>query len=62
MTNAVGASGAINMMKCKSVTNERMEIWTDRREGENSGLDFKSGFKTFLNSINLWLGQFYWAN
>ena len=38
-TNAVGASGAINGMKCWSMTYKRTYGWTDRCEGENSGLD-----------------------
>ena len=38
-TNAVGASGAINGMKCWSVTGGTPDTGTDRREGGNSGLD-----------------------
>ena len=44
MTNAVGASGAINGMKRLSVTDERTDEWTHRREGGNSSLDGKHHF------------------
>ena len=52
VTNAVGASEAINGMKRGSVTHVHTEGRTDRREGGNSSLDlerkFLIGFENFI--------------
>ena len=56
MTNAVGASGAINGMKRLSATGRCTYAgWTDRREGGNSSFfPFHSGFVklSFLKKKN----------